>query len=510
MKRYRTWDPDEPYLFPPSPREWLPSNHLVFFVLDVVAHVDLGAIEEAVQSRDPRGVRPYDPRMMVALLVYGYCVGIVSSRRLERAAHDQVPLRVLTGAQQPDHSRISAFRRRHLQALEGLFIQVLRMCQEAGLVKLGRVAPDGTKMEANASKHKAMSYERMKKSEAELAAEVQALLGEAERTDQAEDETYGRDRRGDELPAELARRESRLAKIREAKQKLEAEAAASRARELAERARDARARSNGPPEDPDGRRAERTEQAATEAAHRAAQKARDAGEPGVDLRPREATELPSHQVPATAEGDPKAKAQRNFTDPDSRIMKQGTGFVQGFNAQAAVDEHAQIIVAQAVTHQPPDAEHLTPLLERIAQACGDLPQTALADAGYWSEQNVVECERRGVEALIPPDRIRHGASLTGAADAPTTDRPKDRMRQRLRTLEGRAAYARRKTTVEPVFGQIKQARGLRRFLLRGLESVRAEWSLICATHNLLKLFRYLLAGRGTERTAPWLPAKAAA
>ena len=369
-KQYRPWNPDESYLLPPSPREWLPKGHLVFFVLDVIDHVDLSVIETAIQAKDSRGVQPYDPRMMVALVVYGYCGGIVSSRRLVRAAHEDVAFRVLTASQQPDHTRISTFRRRHLKALEGLFVQVLRMCEEAGLVKLGKVALDGTKREANASKHKAMSYERMKKGEAELATEVAGLMKQAEDADCAEDEKYGKDRRGDELPEELAR--------------------------------------------------------------------------------------------------------------------------------------------HGVTNQSPDAEHLIGMLDRIEQHCGARPETGLADTGYWSEENLAECKRRGMEMLIPPSRIRHGAQSAAADDAPTGNATKDAMRETLRTPAGRAAYARRKAIVEPVFGQIKQARGLRRFLLRGIESVRAEWAFICATHNLLKLFRHWLAGRHAQQTPAWLPAKAGA
>jgi transposase len=238
-KTFRPWNPEQTLLFPPSPVDWLPENHLVFFLLDLASELDLGVIYDAYFQKDPRGVKAYEPRMMVVLLLYAYCVGLPSSRRIEKACWEDAAFRVLTGNQQPDHSRISDFRRRHLDALAGLFVQVLRLCQKAGLVSLGHVALDGTKIKANASKHKGMSHERMLKAEAQLEAEMQALLRRAELIDAQEDERYGKDKRGNELPEELQRHASRLERIRKARAELEAEAAADKARQREQKARSA-------------------------------------------------------------------------------------------------------------------------------------------------------------------------------------------------------------------------------------------------------------------------------
>ena len=433
-KHYRAWTPDQTYLLPPSPREWLPPDHLVFVVLDVVGELDLSAIDLAYAAKDPRGTQPYDPRMMVGLLLYGYCVGVCSSRKLERATFEDVAIRVLCGEQHPDHSSIAAFRSRHREALKGLFVQILRLCQRAGLVKLGEVSLDGTKMAANASKHKAMSYERMLKREAELRSEIEALLAAAEATDQSEDERYGRGRRGDELPAELARRESRVEKIRAAKAALEAEAA------------------NPPARQPE--------------------------------------ELPQHRVPREPDGRPKPKAQRNFTDPESRIMKRGREFVQGYNAQVAVDGANQVIVATAVTNQSPDAEHLRPMMGRVAENAGLHPRRLSADAGYWSESNARWLAEQGIDGYLATEKLKHNERPPSPRGRiPRSLDAKGRMRRKLRTKAVRAIYARRKTIVEPVFGQIREAQGFRRFSVRGLARVEAEWSLVCTAHNLRKLHR---------------------
>lgn len=381
---------------------------------------------------------------MMALLLYGYCVGVASSRKIERKTHEDVAFRVLAGGQHPDHTCISEFRRIHHQAFADLFLQVLKLCQKAGLVKLGHVALDGTKMKANASKHKAMSYERMKKQEAELAKKVEDLLRAAEEADAAEDAKYGKDKRGDELPEDLQRAESRLARIRAAKAALEAEAKAQRE----------------------------------------AEEKKDNDEPPSGG----ATPLPEHQVPRDAEGAPKPKAQRNFTDPESRIQKTGDGFLQGYNCQAAVDEGHQIIVAQAVTNQPPDVEHFAPVLEQVVANCGAAPAKSTADAGYFSGDNVARAKVLGVDPFIAPGRLKRGEAPPKVRGRPPANlTPKQAMARKLATRAGAAAYARRKAVVEPVFGQIKQARGLRQFLLRGVAKVRAEWSLITLTHNLMKL-----------------------
>jgi transposase len=439
MKTYQAWSPEQSQLFPPSPREWLPEGHLAYFVMDVVRELDLATIH-AHYEKELRGYPPYHPQMMVALLVYGYSVGVASSRKIERKTFEDVAFRVIAAGHHPDHTAISEFRRIHLESLAGLFVQVLKLCQAAGLVKLGHVALDGTKVKANASKHKAMSYDRLKWKEKELREKAKALLQAAENEDVYEDQKYGVTRRGDELPKELQLTKTRLAKIRAAKKALEEEA---------------RQQAKG---DDD------------------------------DIDPPSKAELPSHQIPTDEEGKPTAKAQRNFTDGDSRIQKSGDGFVQGYNAQAAVDEQHQIIVGQALTNQPPDVQHLVPLLEQVVENCGEAPKVLSADAGYFSEENVRATEALGSDPHIAPGRRKHDEPRPNVRGRPPKDlTPKQRMARKLATLAGAAAYARRKCVVEPVFGQIKQARGLRQLLLRGLSKARGEWALICATHNLLKL-----------------------
>jgi transposase len=411
-------------LMPPSLQDWIAEDHLARFLADVVETLDLGAIEQVYTEE--RGYPPYDPRMMTSVLLYAYCTGTYSSRKIAAQLVDSVAFRFLAAGNEPDFRTISEFRRRHGPALAALFTQVLRLCRKAGLVKLGRVAIDGTKIKANASKHKAMSYGRMKQAEAALSAEVAELLRRAEAADRDDDERHGADRRGDELPAELARRESRLQRIREAKAALEAEA-----------------------------------QAAAQAA----------GDPPDDAVPTD-------------------KAQRNFTDPEAKIQKTSDGFIQGYNAQIAVDGGpAQIIVAQHVTPVAPDVQQLVPVVTAITREMRRKPRQVLADAGYWSEANVLALEAEGIEPFIATGRRKHSEP---APRAPRGRPPqglsvKDRMRRLLATVRGERIYRRRKAIVEPVFGQIKQARGLRSLLLRGIPKARAEWALICIGHNLLKL-----------------------
>jgi len=430
------------YLLPPSPQEWLPESHLAYFLMDVVDALDLSVIRARYEA-ELRGYPPYDPRMMLTLLIYGYCVGVRSSRQIERKTHEDVAFRVIAAGQHPDHSRISDFRRVHLDAFAGVFVQVLKLCQAAGLVKLGHVAIDGTKVKANASKHKAMSYERMKQEEAKLAAKVAELLQQAEQADAAEDAQYGKNKRGDEMPAELVRAETRRQRIRALREELEAEARA------------------GAKSDED-----------------------DNASGGVGTPP-----LPSHRIPTEKDGTtPTPKAQRNFTDAESRIMKGADGFVQGYNAQAAVDAAHQIIVAQAVTNQPPDVEHFAPMLAQTIENCGQAPEHTSADSGYFSEANVTFGQTHGTEPLLATGRQKHGdAPICVRGRPPAALTSKQRMARKLATKRGRALYSRRKVIVEPVFGQIKAARGIRDFLLRGVRKVRAEWALITATHNLLKL-----------------------
>ncbi len=454
-KQFRNCDLNQALLLPPSLQDWLPEGHLARFVAEVVETLDLSEFYRKHEERDGRGQAAYDPKMMVRLLVYGYCRGVASSRRIEKATYDDVAFRYLAADDHPDHDVIAAFRRENLGNLSQLFVQVLRLCQQAGLVKLGHVALDGTKVKANASKHKAMSYGRMGETEKKLEEEVKALLAEAERVDAEEDGKYGKGKRGDELPGELARRESRLAKIQEAKAALEKEA-----REQAE-----------------------ADKARVEAQLREREKQEQ--ERGRKFGGR------SPQVPDPEQAKPDPKAQRNFTDPDSRIMKDGATkeFVQGYNAQAAVDSEAQVIVAASVTQQSNDKQQLVPMLEEVKAMTGSQPQQATADTGYFSEKNVTDPKLEAIDLLVPPERQKHGEQVAGATGPPPPELPvADQMRHKLRTPEGRAVYRMRKAVVEPVFGQIKQCRGFRGFLLRGFGQVQAEWQMICATHNLLKLF----------------------
>jgi transposase len=364
-KSFRAWNPEQTLLLPPSPVDWLPANHLVFFLLDLAAELDLEAIYAVYRQKDPRGEKAYDPRMMVVLLLYAYCVGLPSSRKIEKACWEDAAFRVLTGNQQPDHSRISDFRRRHLDALAGLFVQVLRLCQKAGLVSLGQVALDGTKIRANASKHKAMSHERMLKSERQLEAEMRALLRKAEIIDAQEDGQVGKDKRGDELPEELQRRQSRLEWIRKAKAELEAEAAAGKARERQEQAEAAEqeaAEAEASGDEPRSKRAARRSRGARKRADDAQKLAIETSQAaGLDspliTAGRDPLAMPQRTLPTDTAGNPKPQAQRNFTDPDSHILKGSDGWIQGYNAQAAVDGDHQVIVAIGVSNQPSDAVH---------------------------------------------------------------------------------------------------------------------------------------------------------
>lgn len=447
-KTYRPYEPEQILLLPPSLDDWLPGGHLARFVSDLVEDLNLSSIT-SVYEREERGYPPYHPVMMVKVLLYAYCIGLPSSRKIARGCVEDVALRFLAANNAPNFRTIADFRKKHLQALKGLFLQVLKLCRKAGMVKLGHVALDGTKMKANASKHKAMSYGRMKTEEARLQAEIDELLRKAEQIDEQEDADYGHDKTGDELPEELAFREGRLKKIREAKAALEREA-----REEAEAKREA-----------EGKRDDKG---------------------------------PHGPKPGDAGPAPKDKAQKNFTDPDSKIMPQPgdrRSFMQAYNCQAAVDGRAQVIVAADVAQQTNDSWQAQPMLKQVKANVGTLPRKASMDAGYFSDDNVRALQRMRVEAFIPPERQKHGQSTpsTPRGRIPAELSTKDRMRRTLQTKRGREIYAKRKVIVEPVFGRIKQARGFRQFLLRGLAKVKAEWSLICTTHNLLKLWRNVSA-----------------
>jgi transposase len=455
-KRFRPYNLDQRLLLPPDMRDWLPERHLALFILDVVATLDLSAIF-ADYGPGRRGRPPYHPQMMVALLLYAYCTGKPSSRKIERATYEDVAYRVLAGDQHPDHDTIATFRKRHLEALAGLFLQILLLCREAGLVKLGHVSLDGTKVKANASKHKAMSYKRMCETEKRLEEEVKRLLAGADAADQAEDEAFGKGVRGDDLPAELARRESRLSKIREAKAALEQQA-----------------------------RDKATEKAEIQRQKIEARASKEA-EIGKKMggRPPKEPEDPNEAVP-------EPKAQRNFTDPESRIMLDGAskGFEQAYNAQAVVDDEAQIVVASGVTQETNDKKQLKPMVEKVESNLGELPEKLSADAGHYSDDNVTDPDLEQVDLYIPPSRQKHGKTPVDTTEPLPADAPPiEKMRHKLRTPEGRAVYKERKQIVEPIFGQIKEVRGFRRFSFRGLVAVAREWDLICLTHNLLKLFR---------------------
>lgn len=456
MRTYRDYSPDQQFLLPPALSDWLPEGHLARFITDVVGELDLGEFHRSYEQGDGRGQPPYHPVMMVNLLIYAYCMGKPSSRKIEDATYTDLAYRVLSANQHPDHDSISAFRKRHLSPLARLFTQVLQLCEKAGLLKLGHIAIDGTKIKANASKHKAMSYDRMCQAEKRLEEEVAQLLKAAEETDRKEDEQYGKEHRGDELPAELTRRESRLKVIREAKASLEKQAR------------------------------EQAQQEAQKSRAKIEARTRQEEETGKKVAGRK----PKIKDPEDACPDPKA--QRNFTDSESRIMKDGAtkSYEQAYNAQAAVDGHRQIIVAAEVTDEANDKQQLVPMLRQVEQNTGRKPGDVSADSGYFSMEAVTNEALKDVELYIAVDRQKHGeATETVEGEAPSDATVKEQMQHRLRTEAGKAAYALRKTIVEPVFGQIKEGRGFRRFSFRGKENVGYEWSLICLTHNLLKLFK---------------------
>jgi transposase len=453
-KRFRDWSPNQIWLFPPSPKDWLPKGHLAYFVLDAVAELDLQPIL-AHYEKSPQGQPPFDPRMMLTLLFYAYCNGVLSSRKIMQRCETDADFRVIVGEDIPNFRTISDFRKIHLETFQDLFVEVLQLCRESGLGQLGVLALDGTKLKANASRHKAMSYDRMTQVEEILQQEINELLARAAAADAAEDGELGTDRRGDELPAELQQRESRLQKIREAKRRLE-----KRARAAAQAIAD--------------------EQAA------------QGQTPSID--------------PASVLPEPKD--QINFTDPESRIMKlPNKGWDQCGNAQAIVSED-QLIVACDVTDQANDVQQVEPMIQQLEenlQAAGSsllvrnlttsVRPALLADAGYYSEKNTQAIESAGLDPFIATQRLRHHERLTAPEPEEDADgnnsyqTPKQKMARKVRSQRGRETYSRRKTIVEPVFGQIKGVRGIRQFSMRGMKQMQGEWALICLTHNLLKLFR---------------------
>ena len=440
-------DRDQPYLMPPSVKDWLPEGDLAWFLLDAVREMDLGAFYARYRA-DGNGRPAYEPGMMVGLLLYAYCMGERSSRRIERLCERDVAFRVLAANRVPDHATIARFRQGHEKALEGLFAEVLRLCAAAGLVKAGVVALDGTKMKGNASLSANRTYESLKE-------ETRRMLSEAAAKDAEEDALYGRDRRGDELPEELRDPKSRLARLKECKERLEREAGEKAAAQ----------------EEKIRRRKE------TEAAT------------GKKTRGRK---------PVEPDPGPPETAKANVTDPESRILKTRTGYVQGYNAQAVVTAQ-QVIVAAEVTQEANDVRQLQPMLERAREelaAAGveDPIGTGLADAGYWSEENAAWAEAEDLDLLVATTKDWKQRKAFRERPPPRGRIPKgadrrDRMERKLLTKRGRSLYPLRSQTVEPVFGQVKACRGCDRFQRRGTQAVRSEWKLLCATHNLLKLWR---------------------
>jgi len=499
-KQFRDWNPDQPFLLPPSLHEWLPEDHPVYMMLDILEELDVSAIEEKYRQKDPRGTRPHAPKMMVGPLLYGYSVGIRSSRKLEEATYEDIPFRVLTAGNHPDHSRIAEFRRKHLDELEDLFLQVFQICQRMGLVELGNVALDGTKVQASVSKHKAMSYERTDQEEERLKEEIEEMLEEAEAVDTEEDERFGRENRGDELPEELERRRDRLEKIQEAKADLEKEAKQGRAEEVQAKADRAKERAKSH----ESKRERKRSLALAKKWDKEAEQLREeaSGQVGAEAGDPETPEgMPKHRPKCETDGTPKPKAQRNFTDPDSRIMEKGGEFLQGYNCQLLVDEANQIIVAQGVTNNAADNGNFGPMVEKGTQNAEGFPEEAspeavLADSGYWGEKAPDEAKACGTEAYIATGRQPHGKKTpTRSGDPPEEATAQEQMSHKLQTREGLDRYALRKSIVEPVNGQIKEIGGFRRFSLRGYRKVRREWALVCTGHNLKKLIGAMQANQ---------------
>ncbi len=447
-KAYRSWDPDQAYLLPASPSDWLPEEDLVYFVLDTVRELDIRSIAAKYEGGDGRGYPPFHPRMMVTLLLYSYTQGVFSSRKIMKRCQRDAAYRVIVHDDAPNFRTISDFRKLHLSELETLFVQILRLCQKAGLVKLGHVSLDGTKVKANASRHKAMSYARMKEEEKRLRKEIRELLKRAQTADDEEDDRYGSDRRGDELPEELSRRKDRLNKIRKARKALENEAKAAAEEEKRLREEEDRKRGNEPRK----------------------------GRPRKDVK-----EVPDD------------KKQYNFTDPETSIMKANNkGFDQCGNAQAAVDKENQIIIAADVTNESNDKKQLKPMVEQVKEniGCGERIDKFSADAGYFSEDNVNWIEGQNLDAYIATGRLKHNEQVPPYPRGRCPDglTVKEKMARKLRTKKGRKTYAQRKWITEPVFGQIKRGLGFTQFLLNGIDKMRSEWRVVCMAHNLRKLW----------------------
>lgn len=456
--RFRSCDLDQPFLLSPSLQDWLPANHLARFIADVVAEQDLLAIYDDYRRKDGRGQPAYHPVLLLRVLLYGYTKGITSSRRIEQAIADDIGFRYLAANQLPDHDTIASFRRRHLTALGRLFVDVLRLCQKAGLVQLGNVAIDGTKIRANASGARSASYSQLEEREQYWQEVVDKLLAEAQRVDAEEDAQLGAES-GHGLPAELVDASQRLERIRQAKQELREEA--------------------------------QQQLAAAEAEAQQVKESKPGEEASAEERSfhHQRRERSNKRLQRARKNAEQPGRSYNFVDPDSRLMHDNgiNSIVQGYNAQVAVDAQAQVIVAAEITQEVTDRGQLLPMVESVQGNVGAMPAVITADAGYWNSVDLQDESLKGSQVLVPPDGARGRETLP--ANAPR-DATAVAMRERLQSDEGRALFRLRKMVVEPVLGQIKQARGIRRFLLRGLDKVSVEWKLICAGHNLLKLFRH--------------------
>ena len=455
-KRFRECSLEQPFLIPPSLQDWLPEDHLARFIAEVAETLDLGAIYAGYERRDGRGMAAYHPLMLTRLLLYGYCVGVRSSRRIEKATYDDLAFRYLAADQHPDHDTIAHFRREHLDALGGLFAQALQLCRQAGLVKMGVVALDGTKIQANASGLRSRKHAAMRSEEQRLQQLVKRLLEDAEQTDQQEDARFGKGQQEQTLPPELARAQGRVERLRQAQRELEQEA----------RERLAEAEQKyGKPRKPGPRRKD------------------DASS---KLEPAERDKRKNTLKRARRDAASPSRSY-NFTDPDSRQMHGNATkrIVQSYNAQLAVDAATQVIVAAELTQQVNDRQQLIPMSRQVRHNLGAKPETLLADAGYWDTTSLDDASLAGMHVLVSPDAGRNRTPRR-MRNQPLAER----MRALLADATGAALYRLRKSSVEPVIGQIKEHRGMRRFLLRGLQQVAGEWKLMCLTHNLLKLHRH--------------------
>ena len=457
-KRFRVCDLNQPFLLAPSLQDWLPENHLARFVADVTNELNLSAIYAEYERNDGRGLSAYHPLLLTRLLLYGYSVGITSSRAIEKGTYDNLAFRYLSADQHPDHDTIASFRQEHLEALAGLFVQALRLCSKAGLIKLGHIAIDGTKILANASARHSVSHQKLGEQEQYWKVTVARLLAEAQHKDEEEDERFGKGQSAESLPEKLAHAQSRLERIRQAKAELEREA-----------------------------------QQELDALGPGRKRGRPRKQEMVELSEQERRQLKKKKkkLSRARKNAQQPSRQYNFVDPDSRVMKDNGRkcFVQGYNAQIAVDAHQQVIVAAEVTQQTTDREQLVPMVNSVRASNPIKEATVIADAGYWDTASLHHPTLKGIQVAVSPDSQ---PQLPGSPLPPNAPNNEEaiRMREWLTTPAGRALYILRKMTVEPVFGQIKEARGLRRFRLRGLRSVQCEWKLICTTHNLLKLFRH--------------------